>query len=129
MGRTTRLLAALGATAMLLTAMVGPVAAKDGEIIRRGSCSGTATWKLKAAPDNGRIEVEFEVDTTRIGRQWRVRITDNGEVIFRGFRTTLAPSGSFSVELRTPNRAGSDRFVARARNLVNGQVCVGVLTF
>jgi hypothetical protein len=114
---------------MLLTAMVGPVAAKDGEIIRTGSCSGTADWKLKASPDNNRIQVEFEVDTTRIGRQWRVRVSDNGEVIFRGFRTTLAPSGSFSVELMTRDRAGSDRFVARARNVINGQVCVGVLTF
>jgi hypothetical protein len=39
--------------------------AKDGDVIRTGDCSGRADWKLKVSPENGRWEVEFEVDSNR----------------------------------------------------------------
>ena len=35
----------------------------DDRVIRTGSCSGSADWKLKAKSDDGRIEVEWEVDS------------------------------------------------------------------
>ena len=81
---------------------------------RRGLCSSGATWKLKAKPDNGRIDVEFEVDSNRVGQTWSVRIADNGVTVFQGTRRTAAPSGSFSVERLVPNRAGVDAFSAVA---------------
>lgn len=40
------------------------VSAKDGDVTRRGSCTARSDWKLKLSPENGRIEVEFEVDQT-----------------------------------------------------------------
>ena len=52
--------AALTLTSLL--AVAGPVAAKDGDVIRRGQCTGASTWKLKLSPENGRISVEFQVD-------------------------------------------------------------------
>ena len=105
---------------------VGPVAmAKDGDVIRRGSCSGAADWKLKLSPENGRIEVEFEVDQNRNGQDWRVQLYRNGNRFFNGIRTTHAPSGSFEVRQVTGNRPGTDRFVATARNLNSGQTCRG----
>ena len=30
--------------------------AKDGDIIRRGDCTGATDWKLKLSPEDGRIE-------------------------------------------------------------------------
>jgi len=60
-------------TAALSLALLVPVApaahAKDddGEVIRTGSCSGTADWKLKAKRDDGGIEVEWEVDSNKAG--------------------------------------------------------------
>jgi hypothetical protein len=42
--------------------------AKGGDVIRTGVCSGAAHWKLKLSPDNGRIEVEFQVEHEQ-GRQ------------------------------------------------------------
>ena len=37
--------------------------AKGRQVIRTGGCdNSSATWKLKAQSDDGRIEVEFEVD-------------------------------------------------------------------
>ena len=92
---------------------------------RRGLCSSGATWKLKAKPDNGRIDVEFEVDSDRVGQTWSVRIADNGVTVFQGTRRTAAPSGSFSVERLVPNRAGVDAFSAVATNTATGQRCTG----
>jgi hypothetical protein len=105
--------------------------AKDGagDIRRTGSCSGSADWKLKAKPDDGRIEVEWEVDSNRNGQTWRVRIFDNGNRVVATRATTHGPSGSFSVERKIPDLAGSDNLVARARHLGTGQVCRAGLTF
>jgi hypothetical protein len=100
----------------------------DGDVRRSGSCSGSADWKLKAKPDDGRLEVEWEVDSNRSGQTWRVRIFDNGDRVVATRATTHGPSGSFSVERKIANLAGSDRLVARARLLGGGQVCSGSLT-
>jgi len=103
--------------------------AKDGEVIRRGSCSNASNWKLKVSPEDGRLGVEFEVDQNRNGATWRVKMKDNGDRFFIGQRTTKAPSGSFSVEKLTNNKRGEDRVVAKARNLRTGEKCKGVVTF
>lgn len=127
MGLTWRLPAGLVAAVMLVAALAGPAAARDDDVIRRGDCSGNSTWKLKAGQRDGRIEVEFEVDQNRVGRTWRVRLADNGDVFWRGTRTTQAPSGSFSVDRTTTNLPGTDRIVGVARNPNSGEVCRGVL--
>ena len=122
-------------TAAISLALVLPVApaaqasSNDVEIIRTGSCSGTADWKLKAKRDDGAIEVEWEVDSNRAGQVWRVRIYDNGNRVVATRRTTQPPSGSFDVERHIANRPGSDHLVARSRNLASGQLCRGTLTF
>lgn len=125
-----RILGAAVAVTMMLT-VIGtmPASAKDGDVIRRGSCSRRAAWKLKLSPQDGRIEVEYEVDSNRIGQTWRVRIFKNGNRIFRGTRTTQGPSGSFEVRLVTSNTAGTDHFKARARNPKSGELCVGRAAF
>src|SRR6266487_3867103 len=104
---------------------LAPAAGAKGGVIRTGVCSGAAHWKLKLSPDNGRIEVEFQVDTNRVGRAWRVRIRHNGVLIFVGTRVTKAPSPAFTVRRLTSNRAGTDSFRAGARAVVSGQTCVG----
>ena len=123
-----RLLAA--ATLLVAATAIAPstVAAKSSDVVRTGNCSGAADWKLKAGKDNGRIEVEFEVDSNHNGQVWRVKLFDNGVRRHRGLHTTMAPSGSFTVRPTIPNMAGPDDIVARARNLVSGQLCVGKLT-
>jgi hypothetical protein len=96
---------------------------------RQGNCSAGADWKLKAKSDDGRIEVEGEVDSNRNGQTWRWRIKHNGTTSARGRATTRGPSGSFSVERRMVNLAGRDRFVLRAVHAGSGQVCRGVVSF
>jgi hypothetical protein len=106
-------------------ALVPAANAKDGDVIRRGSCSGASDWKLKLSPENGKIEVEFEVDSNKVGQSWRVRIRENGVLIFSGTRMTRAPSGSFEVRRLAEDHAGTDAFRARAVNLASGETCLG----
>ena len=127
--RTLAAISLVTATLAFSAATVAPAVAGDREVIRRGNCSGSADWKLKASPENGRIEVEGEVDSNVNGQTWRWRILHNGDVSARGTATTHAPSGSFSVERRVVNAAGTDGIGWRARNVANGQVCRGSLQF
>jgi hypothetical protein len=128
--RTTVFIAIAALAAALLVA--APAFAgndHDREVIRTGSCSAGSDWKLKAKLDDGRLEVEFEVDQNLIGRRWRVTLVQNGQTVFSGIRRTLAPSGSFEARRFLANRSGSDRIVGRARALAGGETCRGALSF
>jgi hypothetical protein len=109
----------------------GPAAlANEDDVIRRGGCTGAASWKLKLSPENGRIEVEFEVDQNKVGRRWRVTLKKNGNRFFRGIRITTARSGSFEIRKVVGNAPGrNDLVVAKARSLRGGQLCRGSATF
>jgi len=102
---------------------------KGREVIKRGKCSGSSTWKLKTHLDDGRLETEVEVDQNRVGRSWRVTIVQNGRTVFSGIRRTVGPSGSFEARRMLSNRPGTDRIVATARALAGGETCRGSLSF
>jgi hypothetical protein len=122
---TMNKLALLLASALLLTPAAS---AKDGDgrVEKSGSCTGVSNWELKAKPDDGRLEVEFEVDQNKNGVQWHVVIKRNGNRVREANRTTQAPSGSFSYEKRIANPAGEDKIVGIATR-ANGERCRGSL--
>lgn len=122
-------MAAVGLLALGLSAPATAAFAKDGDVIKRGSCTGASDWKLKGSPEDGLIEVEFEVDSNVNGQTWNVKLFKNGNRIFNGDRVTQPPSGSFEVERRTSNPAGTDRLRGRAVNASTGEVCQGQLQF
>ena len=128
-----RLVATSGiAAAILLGTLAAPAAtlAKGSDGVRAtGTCTIRSTSKIKAKLDNGRIEVEFEVDQNRNNRLWTVRIYDDGIRVFTGLRRTVAPSGSFTVTRWITNRAGTDTIVARAVNASTGEVCRARVNF
>ena len=110
-------------TAAVLAAFATPVAlaapalasgGSGGGVSSRGACAGGGVFKLKAKHDHALIQVEYEVDTNRVGQAWAVRITDNGATIYSGTVKTTAPSGSFTVRKATANRAGTDTIRAHA---------------
>jgi hypothetical protein len=119
-----RLLLGTALIAGAVMSVPSPALAKAGDVIRTGDCSGRADWKLKVSPDNGRWQVEFEVDSNRVGQTWRVKIRDNGVLRYRQLHTTTAPSGSFTARTFMRDMAGTDNIVARARNVNSGQLCV-----
>jgi hypothetical protein len=126
----TRVLApAAVAMTAILVAGAAPAMAKDGRVTSSGSCSSAGAWKLKASPEDGRIELEGEVDTNRNGQAWHWVISHNGSQAASGHTTTRAPSGSFEVRRVLSNRRGTDTFVFQARRTGTQQVCRGVIRF
>lgn len=119
---------AMVATVALTLAGTTAAHANPADVVKTGSCSGATDWKLKLKPDNGKIELEYEVDSNHVGQTWQVRISKNGAQIFRGSRRTTGPSGSFTVRKVTSNPAGSDTFRARATNAATGETCTGSAT-
>ena len=109
--------------AALATALVAvpTTSAKDGDVLVRGACTGATTSKLKLSDEDGRIEVEFEVDQNRNGVRWNVVIRQNGRSVARLVRVTRGPSGSFEARIVAPNRAGTDTFAATATRA--GETC------
>jgi hypothetical protein len=119
-----KLIATLSIGTLMVLAAPGIANAKGGNDVRaNGRCSASSTSKIKIKADNGRIETEFEVDQNRVGQKWNVSIRDNGVLVAAGQSTTTAPSGSFEFARRIPNRAGTDRVTASARNPVTGETC------
>jgi hypothetical protein len=118
---------AIAAAAMATPAL--PASANSADVVRSGGCSLNADWKLKASPENGRIEVQGEVDSNKVGQSWNWRIVHNGSLSASGAATTKAPSGSFEVRRLLVNFAGSDSIVFRASNPRSGETCRGSLTF
>ena len=130
---TLTLLAAQAVTVAALTAFVaGPAGASGGgdDAVRtNGSCSGSTDWKMKAKSDDGRIEVESEVDSNKVGQNWNWKLKDDGALVSSGSSTTTGPSGSFEVQRKPANRAGTDHFVFRAVNPKSGEVCRGTVAW
>jgi hypothetical protein len=123
-------IAALAAILLALapTALAGGT--KDGDgVVKRGKCTSSSTWKLKVKSDNGRIEMEFEVDQNRVGKRWRVSVARGGSAVFSGIRTTVAPSGSFTARRLLAASSGTTRIVASAKALQSGESCRAVVVF
>lgn len=99
----------------------------DTRVERTGSCSNGARWKIKAKPDDGRLEVEAEIDTSTAGQSWGWVLQHNGSVSARGTSRTTVRSGSLKVERKTVDAAGVDIFRFRATR--NGAVCVATLSY
>ena len=117
----------LSASAIALTGLTASPAVADdgnaGEVRRTGPCSAGTDWKIKAKSDDGRIEVEAEIDSNKVGQTWLWRFKHDGEVFASGQSVTRAPSGSFEVARKPANKAGTDHFVFRAVNPTSGEVC------
>jgi hypothetical protein len=120
--------AAVMASLLALAPMVAASARPAPQVARHGSCSGQADWKLKVAPENGGLQVEFEVQHATAGDHWQVRIKEDGAQLLSSSKVVRA-DGSFDVKHRANNTSGSDRFVARATNASSGESCVGTVTF
>ncbi len=122
MHASRRLIAAVAIAAASFVP-VSSAAARSTDVRVAGQCSASSTSKIKLKNDDGRIEVEFEVDQNRTGRRWQVRIMRGSTVIWRGTRTTAGRSGSFSVNRLVANRPGRDRLTGWAKRVNGAETC------
>jgi hypothetical protein len=127
MSKRTVVLTIVSLTALSLLVLGAPALAKDGDMLVRGTCTGASASKLKLGTENGRIEVELEVDQNRNGVGWTVVLTRDGTRVARMTRVTRAPSGSFSARRVIANPAGSN--VVRATATRAGETCSARATF
>ncbi len=128
--RTALAALTLSALALPLAGMAPATASHGGSTAVRsnGGCGGPAVWHLKAKPSNGKIEIEAEVDSNRVGQVWNWTIKHDGSTAAKGSGTTHGPSGSFTVNRRLSNTAGTDHFVFRAVRRATGDVCRGTIS-
>jgi hypothetical protein len=113
-------------TAPVLVAATPAFASGGGGVSASGACTNGGHFKLKAKHDNGKIEMEYQVDSNRAGQTWAVRITDNGAVVVSQHATTTAPSGSFTIRKVIANRPGPDKIHAHAT--FKNHTCGGTVT-
>lgn len=92
----------------------GTAYAHDDDADREGTCTGGISWRMRAKADDGRIEIEAEIDTDRADRRWTWVLRHNGSVSDRGAARTSGSAGSFEVERTAIDVHGSDTFRFRA---------------
>jgi hypothetical protein len=112
----------LGATGALAA---GPA---DSRVGSQGDCTQSSQWKLDAQEDNGRIRVDWEVDTGIKGQHWSWRLLHNGGESFRGNAVTK-DGGSYKLEKLVIDAPGTDRIVLKSHNAATGEQCRGSLRF
>jgi hypothetical protein len=119
---------AVAITALALPATAGAKGGDDAEVRKAGTCSGASTSKIKVKEDDGRLEVEFEVDQNVNGDTWKVKFKNGSNVVFKGRAKTGPPSGSFSIERKIADTRGKDAIKAVGRNRSTGERCVAQAT-
>ena len=88
-----------------------------------GRAAPGRTGRSRRSRTTAAIEVEAEIDSNKVGQTWSWKFKDNGNVFAKGQSTTTGPSGSFEVERKPANLAGTDHFVFRAVHPSSGEVC------
>jgi hypothetical protein len=127
--RTRRIgiLATAGLMALTSLSVVAMPAAAASEREKRGQCTGTSDWELELEREHGRIEINLDVDTTRVNRQWRVRMKHDGKLFLNTLRRTDGDR-DIEIERHRNDTAGSDKIWFKAVDQVNGEVCKGMVT-
>jgi hypothetical protein len=101
--------------------------AAPATVVRTGTCSDSATWRLEFRPAGDRFKVGFEVHRSPVGHSWRIVIRRllslyDSVVVFRGTKVA-AQDGEVVVQLRVWDAAGEDGLDAKAVDKQTGQVC------
>ena len=126
MSKVTRVIVGTAIVGLLALGVTSVASAKVGDVLVVGSCTKSTPSKIKLSPENGRIEVEFEVDQNRNGVRWSVAIRHRGQVVRRLVRVTRGPSGSFEARVVVPNGPGAERIAATAGR--RGETCAAAAT-
>ena len=124
MSKVTRIVVGTALVASLAVAATLAASAKDGDIRAGGVCTKGSTSKIKLSEEDGRIEVEFEVDQNRNGVRlersaFPERLSDCPSDARHAW-----PERLVRAQRVAPNTAGTDSFRARATR-ASGEVCTG----
>ncbi len=124
--RLPRRMIAPGAVLMVFVMLAAPTTALAG--VRTGHCSSASDWEIEVYHEDGRVEVEFEVDHSRSGATWTWTMRNDGSKFAHGKATIRAQRDSFAVTRLTANGPTHDHIVVRAVNVATGEVCRATAT-
>jgi hypothetical protein len=93
----------------------------------QGSCTGSTRSELRVRAEDGRLRIEFRIDTGKRYRAWSVVILRERRIVFRG--TMRAGRGTDRVDVRRTidDWPGTDKVVARA-SARGGQSCIATVS-
>jgi hypothetical protein len=107
-------LAAIATLVAVDSAGAQPLKDGRGEVRVAGSCSGSATSKLRLRARDGAIELEFELEHSRPRASWLVAIVHERRVVWRGTRRASVAGAAFELDRRLPDLAGTDAVTVTA---------------
>lgn len=120
---TARRLTATAATASLLALPAVALSASPAAAVQnQTSCAG-ATVTLEAERDDGRHEVQVDIDNGQRGERWRVKLFQDGDRFVNVVRTVGGDDRDIDLDRDRRNTAGTDTYKLRAKNLRTGGAC------
>ncbi len=121
--------AAVSCAALLAVPAAASAAPIRMEVEREsdGRCSARSTWDLNLEKENGRIDIDVEIDSPTAGQRWTIKVTHEGRTVVNRTRTTDR-DGEVEVSKHVPNTRGKDKVTFRATNRTTGEVCRATLS-
>ncbi|WP_139977919.1 hypothetical protein [Nocardioides litoris] len=118
--RTTA--ATLAATALVATPLAVLTAAPAQAAEKSGRCDG-ATFKLEVEKDDGRYEIDTDIDDARPGSQWRIVLKQDGRTLANVVRRADSDGDVDGVDRERRDTRGTDRFVLRVNKVGTSGGC------
>lgn len=118
--------ATLGATALLATPLAltaSPAHAADREF----RCAG-ADVEFDVEKDDGRFEVDVDVDDAKPGTRYRVVLRHDGKVFHKKVHRADSDGDVADIDKERRNTAGKDRFKLTVKKIGGPKACTRVIT-
>jgi len=121
MNKTAALLAASAVAVSGFAIATNPAQADGIENEKTKRCSAGSFAQLSLEKEFGRIDVDFDIENASPRGVWMVRVKHNGKRILKTQRVADY-EGELDVSANVKDKAGKDRFIARAKG-PGGEVC------
>jgi hypothetical protein len=111
------------------TAPPPALASAAPDVVRTGTCSDSATWRLELTQVEAKTKVRFEVHQSPVGHRWRIQLHHertvlfHGTTFFRGTRVATGDGGDLAVQQLVNEGMLAFGYRAKAIDTRTGQVC------
>lgn len=114
---------ATAATAALVAVPLATVTASPGQAAERtGRCDG-ARFSLEVEKDDGRYEIDTDIDDARPGSRWRIVVKQDGRTVANVVRRADSDGDVDDVDRERRDGAGRSTFVLRVNKVGTGGAC------
>lgn len=126
MTRRRRSTALLSTGALLAAPVVLLAAPAHADADRSGACGG-GSFEYSVERDDGRFEIELELEDVKPGSRWKVTLRHDGNRYYQ--RTLRADDdGDLDVERSRKNTRGKDAFKFRLDRVKGSAACTRTIT-